>query len=80
MPSTGACHRACLHRELVENYRSARTAWEQLRESDSPAYGAAGAANSGAAVHQLSDSEFRQLHPPPTFKAWLLAMRRTREC
>lgn len=54
-------------RELVTDaHRSARDAWLALRESSTPAYAAAGAANSGAACYQLSDEEFAQLFPPPT--------------
>lgn len=67
------CARTCLHRQLVETYRGARDAVEKLRESDAPAYGAAGAAHSGAAAHQLSDHEFAELYPAPTFKDWLIA-------
>lgn len=62
-------HRVGRHwwRELVtDTYHSARDAWQALRESGTPAYGAAGAANSGAACYQLTDAEFAELYPPPT--------------
>ena len=72
-PGMRKCRATCLHRTLVEEYRSARDAVDELRESDAPAYGAAGAANSGAAAHQLSDAEFRELYHAPTFKDWLIA-------
>lgn len=65
------CRRDCLHRQLVESYRDARFASESLRESDAPAYGAAGAAHSGAAAYQLDDAAFRELYGAPTFKEWL---------
>lgn len=72
-PKMRGCRASCLHRQLVENYRDARFANEALRESSAPAYGAAGAANSGAGAHQLTDDEFRELYPAPTFKDWLIA-------
>jgi hypothetical protein len=72
------CRRDCLHRVMVESYRDAVDATQALRESDAPAYGAAGAANSGAAMYQLSDAEFRELHPTPLFKDWLQAHARSR--
>jgi len=66
------CRSSCLHRQLVDEYRAARDAVEVLRESSAPAYGAAGAANSGAGAHQLSDAEFHELYAAPTFKDWLI--------
>lgn len=62
-------------RELVTStYRDARDAWEARRESGAPAWGAAGAANSGVALYQLSDEEFAQLHPPPRFADFLVGL------
>lgn len=56
----------------MESYRDARDAVGELRESSAAAYGAAGAAHSDAAAYQLSDAEFRDLYPAPTFKEWLI--------
>jgi hypothetical protein len=66
------CAASCLHRASVNAYRDSRDAWEAARESDAPAWDAAGAANSGAAAHQLDDAAFREAYPAPTFKAWLI--------
>lgn len=55
-----------------ELWFAADAAWLALRESNYPAWGAAGAANSGAAMYQLSDEEFRRLHPRPTLKEFLI--------
>lgn len=48
----------CLHRQLVENYRDARDAWEAQAE---------------AATHGYATElrEYAQDNPGPTFKAWL---------
>lgn len=56
----------------MDCWRSAHDAWEQRRESDAPAYQAAGAAHSGAACYQLSDREYQTLYPQPTLKEFLL--------
>lgn len=62
-------------RELVTGaYRDARDAWEARRESGAPAWGAAGAAHSGAACHQLTDAEYAALYPPPTLRDFLTGM------
>lgn len=52
-----ACHRSCLHRRLVAEYRDARDAWEQLRET--------------GPHMQMEDDEFAEQYPPVTFKSWL---------
>jgi hypothetical protein len=62
MPLRGACRRDCLHRQLVLDYRDARTAWEHQREEGDNM--------------RMEDDEYRQQHPPPTFRAWLTAARR----
>lgn len=59
---------------VTDSYRSARDAWEARRESGAAAYGAAGAANSDAAAYQLSDAEYAELYPPPTFRDVLQAL------
>jgi hypothetical protein len=59
---------------VTDNYRSARAAWEARRESGASAYAAAGAANSQAAVYQLTDAEYADLFPPPTFGGMLQAL------
>lgn len=69
------CRLSCGHRAIVEEYRDARRAWEDRRESDEPAYGAAGASGSGAACYQLSDEEYAELYPPPLFKDFLVGRR-----
>lgn len=71
MPLTGACHRRCLHRELVQSYRDARDAWERLRESGAIVTGVAGTSHAAVAAYQLSDDEFAAAHPPPLFRDWL---------
>jgi hypothetical protein len=61
MPLTGACHRRCRHRELVQAYRDWRISWEERREDE---------------FHmRLEDDEYAAMFPPPTFKAWLEAGR-----
>lgn len=62
-------------RELVTHtYRDWRASWEAGRESDAPAWGAAGAANSGVACHQLSDEEYEALFPRPQFRDVLVGL------
>lgn len=62
-------------RELVTaTYRDWLAGWEQLRESDAPAWGTPGAANSGVCCYQLSDEEFRALHPQPLFRDVLVGL------
>lgn len=61
------------HAQMVDEYRAARDARDALRESGLTVMGAvAGAAGSGICYSQLSDDEFNELHPPLTFKAWLV--------
>jgi hypothetical protein len=61
-PGSG-CKASCLHRQLVEEFRLERHAWElQLEE----------AANG----HATEAAEFRAEHPPPMFKDRLIANRR----
>lgn len=52
--------------------RHAEDAWQALRESALPAHSVAGAAHSGVAMYQLSEAEFREMHPRPTLKQFLL--------
>lgn len=59
MPLEGACHRRCLHRELVTEFRDWRHSWLERREDE---------------WHMnLEDDEYEAMYPPPTFKAWLQA-------
>ena len=60
-------------RELVtETFRSARAAWEALRESGTPApTSAPGVAHSGVAMLQLEDEDFRRAFPAPTLRSVL---------
>lgn len=61
MPLDGACHRACLHRQSVQEYRDWRTSWEERREDE---------------YHmQLEDDEYAAMYPPPTFRDWLAGRR-----
>lgn len=71
MPLTGACHRRCLHRAMVEDYRAARDAWQSLRESGVIVTGVAGTSHAAVAAYQLTDDEFASVFPPPLFKDWL---------
>lgn len=59
----------------MEIWRSAHDAWVQRRESDAPAFDAAGAANSGVCCYQLDDREYRELYPEPTLKEILVGNR-----
>lgn len=61
-PGSG-CKASCLHRQLVEEFRLERHAWELLLE---------GAANG----HATEEAEFRAEYPPPMFKDRLIANRR----
>lgn len=63
------------HEALVTEYQDARRAWEDARDSGREAHQAAGAAHSLVAMHQLEDDEYRELYPPPTFRAWLIGQR-----
>lgn len=67
----GGCHRGCLHRRSVLDYRAARAAWEALRESD-VIVDVAGAAGADVAAYQLEDDDFARAFPPPTFREWLI--------
>jgi len=49
---------------MIESYRSARTAWEQMIEDLSQGYGP-------ERVEAIRDN------PPPTLKAWMRGYRRT---
>ncbi len=72
MPRVGACLAPCQHRELVEEYRAARAAWEDQRESGREApTSVPGVAHSSAAMHQLEDADYRTAYPAPTFRDWL---------
>lgn len=55
-PGTG-CHRACLHRRSVQEFRDWRHSWEEARERDHHM--------------QLEDDDYAARYPPPTFRAWL---------
>lgn len=56
----------------MDIWSSAHAAWSARRESGEPAYGAAGAANSGVACYQLSDREYQEMWPQPTLKQCLI--------
>lgn len=56
----------------METLGSAESAWQHLRESGDLAFDAAGAGNSCVGYYQLSDAEFKGLHPRPTLKAFLI--------
>lgn len=58
--STGPRRHHCSwwHAGLVDSYRHARQAWEQLEEAATMQYAA-------------EREEFRRLNPPPTFRRWL---------
>lgn len=58
-PRMRGCAAACLHRQLVENYRDARDAWESTLEDTAKGYAA-------------EEREFSAAHPGPTFKQWLI--------
>jgi hypothetical protein len=71
-PDGKGCAVTCGHRRIVEEYRDARFAWEALRESGLDVGGSvAGTAGSNAGAYQLSDEEFAEAYPPPTFPQWL---------
>lgn len=78
MPRVGACHTRCLHREMVEDYRSTRHAWEEARESGRPV-SAEHAGGAAIAMHQLEDDDYAAAYPPPTFRAWLEGHRTSQE-
>lgn len=59
MPMVGACHRKCLHRAMVEDFRDWRHSWHQRREDEHHM--------------QLEDEEYAAMYPPPTFRDWLEA-------
>lgn len=66
---------SCAHCQVVEEYQAARAAWDALRESgEAASAGVAGTAGSSAGYYQLSDEEFRQLHPMPQFKDFLIEL------
>lgn len=62
VPGSG-CHRACLHRQSVTEYRDWRHAWVENRER-------------GEAM-QMEDDDYRAAFPPPTFGDWLRGAGRT---
>ncbi|MCZ4498523.1 MAG: hypothetical protein JWQ74_1076 [Marmoricola sp.] len=61
-PGSG-CKASCLHRQMVEEHRIERHAWELLLEA---------AANG----HETEAEEFRAQYPGPTLRARLMANRR----
>lgn len=72
-PKMLGCRRGCLHRAMVEDYRSQRDARLALRESGEqlpPAY----TSGSSAVYYQLEDHQFDELCPPVWFKDWLVAL------
>lgn len=74
------CHRSCLHRRLVEQYRDARDAREALRESATPAPSTVpGISGSGVVMAQLEPGDFAVHVPPVLFKDWLREHKRPRE-
>lgn len=56
-PGSG-CHLRCLHRQMVEEYRNAREAWEIQRDNECVGYRA-----------EMRD--YQERNPGPTFKQWL---------
>lgn len=58
-PRMLGCTTRCLHRQLVENYRDARQAWEDQAEAETHGY-----------ATELA--EYAEANPGPTFKAWLV--------
>lgn len=62
-PGMRGCHRACLHRQLVEEYRVARIADELKRENDTHGF-------------KTEMEEYRELI---TFAAYLRGMRKDAE-
>jgi hypothetical protein len=61
-PGSG-CKASCLHRQLVEEYRLERHAWEEQLEAAAMGYG-------------TEEADFRSSHPPPMFKDRLIASKR----
>lgn len=57
-PRMAGCSVRCLHRQLVENYRDARDAWESIAEAETHGY-----------ATELA--EYAEQNPGPTFKVWL---------
>lgn len=67
----------CRHCEIIDAYRAAAAAWLERRESGRSVQGrAAGTANSDVAYYQLTDAEYKVLHPKPLFRDFLLQMAR----
>lgn len=58
-PRMRGCAAGCLHRQLVENYRDARDAWETRLEAETSMYA-------------TEMAEWTADNPGPTFKAWLV--------
>ena len=56
------CHRKCLHRALVQDFRDAVDARDALREQ-------------GDQI-QMEDDEFDERFPKVLFKDWLIGMKR----
>lgn len=52
------CRPSCGHRTMVETYQLLRIEWEQSLEAYANGYA-------------TEEAEFRQMHPPPTFRDWL---------
>lgn len=66
---------------VTEQWRHADDAWQALRESGQPIHtSAVPGAGYDTAHYQLTDSEFRTLHPRPLFKDFLLGYRGMADC
>lgn len=62
-PGSG-CHLRCLHRQMVEEYRNAREAWEIQRDDECVGY-------------KAEERDYQERKPGPTFKKWLLERARS---
>lgn len=75
--SSGAPRRHYWREYVTEVYRAARDAWEALRESSTPLPSRTVTGGSGAVIsaYQLETEEFARVHPPPTFKGFLIQLK-----
>lgn len=64
-------------RFIMDHWTSDDARWHALRESGTPAYQIAGAANSGVACYQLSEDEFRALYPRPRLRDYMVGLSET---
>ena len=65
----------CRHCEILDAFEAADVAWHERRESGETVHGrVAGGAHADIAYYQLSDEEYRAMHPRPRLKEFLLSM------